>query len=186
MSELEFPAPPLADKTVLLRPWREADLPENLMVFNDPVIQRFSWPQAALFTEQDARDYFAGQETARLRGHEVQFALVEPRDEHKVLGCASLYSLNREQATAVVGYWLSPQARGRGVASAAVRLLAQWGFTTLALARIELTCAPDNDASQRVAARCGYVREGVMRSQLAFKGGRRDTMLFSLLPGELR
>ena len=42
MSELEFPAPPLADKTVLLRPWREADLPENLMVFNDPVIQRFS------------------------------------------------------------------------------------------------------------------------------------------------
>jgi len=66
------------------------------------------------------------------------------------------------------------------------RLVAAWGFTTLGLARIELTCAPDNDASARLAARCGFVREGVLRSHLAFKGGRRDTVLFSLLPGELR
>ena len=115
----------------------------------------------------------------------MQFALVEPRDREKVRGGASLYGLSREQGTALVGYWLTPQARGRGVASAAVRLLAQWGFTTLALARIELTCAPDNDASARVAARCGFVREGVMRSHMAFKSGRRDTVLFSLLPGEL-
>lgn len=186
MSELQFPVPPLSDQSVLLRPWLEADVPENLMAFADPVIQRFSWPQSGLFTEQDARQYFAGQESARLQGQEVQFALVEPRDREKVLGGASLYGLSREQGTALVGYWLTPQARGRGVASAAVRLLAQWGFTTLALARIELTCAPDNDASARVAARCGFVREGVMRSHMAFKSGRRDTVLFSLLPGELR
>jgi RimJ/RimL family protein N-acetyltransferase len=49
-----------------------------------------------------------------------------------------------------------------------------------------LTCAPDNDASQRVAERCGFTREGVLRSHTPFKGGRRDTVLFSLLPGELR
>jgi len=56
----------------------------------------------------------------------------------------------------------------------------------LGLARIELTCGPDNEASARVAGRCGFVREGVLRSHMAFKGGRRDTVLFSLLPGELR
>lgn len=59
-------------------------------------------------------------------------------------------------------------------------------MTELGLARIELTCGPDNESSQRVAARCGFVREGVMRSHVPFKGGRRDTVLFSLLPGELR
>lgn len=123
---------------------------------------------------------------ARLRGEEVQLALVEPRDEEAVLGGASLYELNRERGSAALGYWLAPHARGRGVASTAVRLLATWGFTTLRLARIELTCGPDNEASQRVAGRCGFVQEGVMRSHMAFKGGRRDTMLFSLLPGELR
>ena len=75
---------------------------------------------------------------------------------------------------------------GGGVVSRAVRLLAQWGFTELGLARTELTCSPDNEASQRVAGRCGFVREGVLRSQMPFKGGRRDTVVFSLLPGELR
>jgi RimJ/RimL family protein N-acetyltransferase len=77
--ELQFPTPPLADKTVLLRPWREADVPNNLMAFGDPVIQRFSWSQAAPFTEEDARAYFVDQEQGRRRGEEVQFALVDPR-----------------------------------------------------------------------------------------------------------
>jgi RimJ/RimL family protein N-acetyltransferase len=51
---------------------------------------------------------------------------------------------------------------------------------------LELNCGPDNLASQRVAERCGFMREGVLRSDLPFKGGRRDTVLFSLLTGELR
>jgi RimJ/RimL family protein N-acetyltransferase len=186
MSELDFPAPPLAYQGVLLRPWREADVPNNLMAFDDPVIQRFSWPLARPFTSDDAREYFEGQKSARLRGEGLQFALVEPGDEDTVLGCASLFALDLEQASARLGYWLAPQARGRGVASRAVRLLARWGFTQLGLARIELTCGPDNTASASVAVRCGFVREGVLRSHMAYKGGRRDTVLFSLLPGELR
>jgi RimJ/RimL family protein N-acetyltransferase len=186
MPEIAFPMPQLAAETVRLRPWRAADVPENLMTFSDPEIQRYSWTQATPFTVTDALGYFAGLEPARLRGEGVQFALVAPGDHEDVLGCASLYALDRGQGSAAVGYWLAPQARGRGVASSAVRLLATWGFTTLGLARIELTCGPDNVASQRVAARCGFLREGVMRSHLPFKGGRRDTVLFSLLPGELR
>ena len=186
MSELQFPSPPLADETVLLRPWREADVSDGLMAFGDPVVQRFSWPQTTAYTEEDARGYFASQETARLRGEEMQFALVEPKNEDQVLGGASIHKINPEQGSAALGYWLAPQARGRGVTSCAVRLLAQWGFTKLGLARIELTCGPDNEASQRVAARCGFVREGVMRSDLPFKGLRRDTVIFSILPGELR
>jgi len=66
--ELQFPTPPLANKTVLLRPWREADVPNNLMAFSDPVIQRFSWSPAAPSTEDDARGYFVGQEQAASRG----------------------------------------------------------------------------------------------------------------------
>lgn len=156
------------------------------MAFTDPVIQRFSWPEVAPFTEDDARGFFVGQESARLRGEEVQLALVAPRDEQEALGYVSLHSVNRQQASASLGYRLAPYSRGRGVASTAVRLLAQWGFMKLGLARIELTCGPDNDASQRVATRCGFAREGVMCSHMSFKGGRRDTVLFSLLPGELR
>jgi RimJ/RimL family protein N-acetyltransferase len=51
--------------------------------------------------------------------------------------------------------------------------------------RLELTCSPDNVGSQRVAERAGFVREGVLRSHLPYKGARRDSVMFSLLPDEL-
>jgi RimJ/RimL family protein N-acetyltransferase len=59
------------------------------------------------------------------------------------------------------------------------------GFDKVGLARVELTCGPDNVASQRVAERCGFVREGVLRSLMPFKDARRDTVVFGLLRGEL-
>ena len=40
--------------------------------------------------------------------------------------------------------------------------------------------------SQALAERCGFTREGILRSHMVFKGARRDTVMFSLLPGELR
>ena len=133
-----------------------------------------------------ARGYFVEQEQARLRGEELHFALVEPADDDVVLGGGSVYDVDLEQYRAAVGYWLAPEARGRGVATHTVRLLARWLFSELGLARLELTCGPDNEASQRVAARCGFVREGVLRSHIAFKGDRRDTVVFSVLPHELK
>ena len=187
MAELWFPVMPLADDVVLLRPWREADVPGKLLLgFSDPLVQRFSWPRTTPYTEADARSYFAGQEQARVRGEELNFALADPDDQAVVLGGASLYDVLTDQGCASVGYWLARQARGRGIATHAVRLLARWAFAELGLARLELTCSPDNEASQRVAERCGFVREGLLRSHIPFKGARRDSVIYSLLTGELR
>ena len=87
MAELWFPVPPLADDVVLLRPWREADVPGLVAAFSDPVMQRFSW-RTAPYTETDARGYVAAQEEARLRGDELNFALAGPRDQDVVLGAS--------------------------------------------------------------------------------------------------
>lgn len=186
MTELSFPDPPLTDDLVLLRPWRAEDVPAKLMAFADPSVERFSWSKATPYTEEDARSFFARQEEARRRGEELNFAFVEPADPEVVLGGGSLYAIDREAARAAVGYWLTPSSRGRGIATRATRLMARWAFDELNLARLELTCSPDNERSQRLAQRCGFVREGLLRSHLPFKGGRRDTVMFSLLPGELR
>ena len=59
-----------------------------------------------------------------------------------------------------VFYWLAAEARGRGYATKAVRLISDWAFETLELERLELYAHPDNTASQRVAERAGYIREG--------------------------
>ncbi len=185
MAELWFPAPTLADDVVLLRPWREDDVPAMVLAFRDPVMQQFSW-RTAPYTETDARGYFAEQELARLRGDELNFALVDPHDQDVVLGAISLYEVRLDRGCAAVGYWLAAKARGRGVATQSVRLLAGWAFADLGVARLELTCGPDNAASQQVAGRCGFSREGLLRSHVPFKGGRRDSVIYSLLPGELR
>ena len=185
MAELCFPAPPLADEVVLLRPWQEADVAGKLLAFSDPVMRRFSW-RTAPYTEADAHRDLAEQEQARVRGEELNFALAEPGDQAAVFGGCSLYEVRRDHGRAALGYWLAAEARGRGVATHAVRLLSRWAIAELGLARLELTCGPDNEASRRVAERCGFVREGLLRSHVPFKTARRDSVIYSLLPGELR
>ena len=130
--------------------------------------------------------FFVAQEESRLRGEELNLALVDPADDDLVLGGGSLYDVTVGDRRARIGYWLTAEARGRGVATRTVRLLCRWAFSELALARLEITFGPDNTASQRVAERCGFVREGLLRSHRSLKGGRRDTVVFGLLPGELR
>jgi RimJ/RimL family protein N-acetyltransferase len=173
----------LADEVVVLRPWRETDLAAQLEAFSDQLFQHFSdW---APHTKADARRHLVEQEQARQRGEQIEFALVDPHDHGVLLGGGSLNNVDLPQGRAAVGYWLVVQARGRGVATRAVRLMASWAFEHLGIARLELTCGPDNHASERVAQRCGFTREGVLRSHMPFKGGRCDTVMFSLLPSEL-
>jgi RimJ/RimL family protein N-acetyltransferase len=182
---LALPDPPLADAVVALRGWQAADVPSAIMGFADSTVQRFSWMGTAPYTEADAYGFFAHQDQARHRGEELNLAFNDPGDPRAVLGGGSIYGIDLEQGRATVGYWLTPAARGRGIATHATLLMARWAFATLAIARLELTCGPDNVASQRVAERCGFTREGVLRSYIPFKGGRRDTVMFSLLAGEL-
>jgi RimJ/RimL family protein N-acetyltransferase len=59
---------------------------------------------------------------------------------------------------------LLPDARGHGIASAAVRLLAEWAIDALQIARLTLHIEPDNGSSVRLAERCGFGFEGRLRS----------------------
>lgn len=175
--------PRLATERLLLRPWQAGEAAALHQAFHDPEVLRFSWSSSADYTRTDAARHLQEQEEARRRGEGVQWALVDPGDGH-LLGGASLYQLDADGGIARLGYWLAAPARGRGLATTAVRLIADYAFTGLGLQRLELTCGPDNVASQRVAQRAGFSQEGLLRSHLPFKGGRRDTLLYSLLPGD--
>jgi RimJ/RimL family protein N-acetyltransferase len=87
---------------------------------------------------------------------------------------------------AEVGYWVGPWARGEGVAARALGLLSAWALGPLGLARLDLNASVSNAASLRVAERCGYVREGTLRSGWFRGPGREDLAVFSLLPEDLR
>lgn len=186
MSALPHPEPPLADELVALRPKHRSDVPQLFAGFSDPLCQRFSWPRVEPFTRTHVVDNIEAQEQARLRGEAIDLAVVDATDPDLVLGATSLYDVDTDQARAAVGYWLAPDARGHGIATRSLRMLAAWAVDELTVARLELACAPDNVASQRVAERCGFVREGVLRSHIRFKDGRRDSVMYGLLPTESR
>ena len=72
------------------------------------------------------------------------------------------------------------QHSGKGYATEALGLLTEYLFSTKLMDRLQLTIHPDNLASQRVAEKCGYTREGVMRS-LGFIDGRfHDIEMWSI------
>jgi ribosomal-protein-alanine N-acetyltransferase len=86
---------------------------------------------------------------------------------------------------ATVGYWLLPEARGRGLATRAVRLVSQWALRTLDVVRLGLLAEPSNERSQGVAERAGFSREGVLRSWTEIDGRRIDYVSFSLVAADL-
>jgi RimJ/RimL family protein N-acetyltransferase len=186
MPELSLPNPPLADGPVVLRAWVEADVPAIVAACQDPEIARWSPVIPSPYGEKDALGWLASQEPARTAGRALELAVSTSSGE--LLGAVALSDVQLSQLRSGVGYWLAPHARGHGHAATAVRLIAHWAFSHLGLARLELVTHPENVASQRVAERCGFVREGLLRSHMIIRrtGERRNSIVYGLLPGELR
>lgn len=80
-----------------------------------------------------------------------------------------------------MGYWLSADDNGRGLATAAVREVIRVAFEELGLHRIEAGTLVDNVRSQRVLERNGFERFGVAPSYLKIAGAWRDHVMFQVL-----
>jgi RimJ/RimL family protein N-acetyltransferase len=171
----------LTDGTIRLRRFREIDLAGIVEACNDPETARFIPGMPSPYSEDDARAYLTSCERAWETDERLPFAIVEI-DGDGLLGAIDL----RPGENGSIGYWVAPGARGAGVATRALILLSRWAVLEGGVERLELTTHPENRASQRVAEKAGFVREGVLRSHLRFRDGRRDSVLFSLLPADVR
>ncbi len=116
-------------------------------------------------------------EAGRRAGTFEAFAIVE---DGEFLGIGVAPRIDHETQTAELGYGLLPAARGRGVATEALRRLTEWALGE-GMLRLELLIVVDNIASKKVAERCGYVREGTLRSAYLQAGRREDTEIWSRL-----
>jgi RimJ/RimL family protein N-acetyltransferase len=169
-----------SDGTVRLEQLGPQHLEGLAMLGRDPAVQEFTyvpvpWPEG--FERQWLERYDQAD------GSRAGFAIVD-EESGEFLGMAALVTLDLDGRQAEAGYIVSPQARGRGVASRALSLLTEWALGELGLERVELRITDGNEPSMRVADKCGYVREGVLRS-VHFKQGRRsDVVLYSRLAGD--
>jgi RimJ/RimL family protein N-acetyltransferase len=168
----------LVEADLVLRPWTEDDVDAMVAGCNDPEVARWIPTIPHPYTEADARAFIRGEVRS---DHQALAVEVDGR----VVGGIGL-GLNAHAHRGSIGYWIARPARGQGICTRALRLLARHALEDLGLQRVQLFTDPDNAASQRVAEKVGFQREGVMRAHLRHPDGRiRDSVMFSLLPGEL-
>lgn len=164
----------LEDEVVLLRPFDEGDVPAIVAACQDPEIPRWTSVPSP-YTEADALAWLESDV-------EESFAVID-RATGELLGSIGVRYF--DDAIGEVGYWMKREARGRGLATRALGLVSHWALGERRLARFQLRADVENVASQRVAEKAGFVREGVLRSSLELKGERRDVIMYSLVPEDL-
>jgi RimJ/RimL family protein N-acetyltransferase len=157
MPALELPDPPLSDGVVALRGFESGDEPAIVAACQDPEIPRWTLVPSP-YREADARAYLAGAAVRRAAAAGLALAIVDARAHGTLLGSIALNAIDWSQRAADIGYWVAAPARGRGVATRAVELLARHAFDELGLERLELRAQLANVASRAVAARTGFAR----------------------------
>jgi RimJ/RimL family protein N-acetyltransferase len=167
---------------ITLRPFAVEDIPWVYAVSLDPAVQQYV--QVPLPYEIEHAEFFV---------HEMAIAAWEKRQRAEFVVVDSLDGARLGRVglgldgigAGQVGYWMDPAARGRGVATAAVRALCRWGFDSLGLGLIEWRAEVGNLASRRVAERVGFRMEATLRQRLLHRGVRVDAWIGSLLSAEL-
>ncbi len=171
---LDYPAPPLEDGVIALRPWAARDL--------DCVREAALRPEITIdtsipvpYTEAEGLAFIARQGSRQVRGDGLALAVTRAGGDraigHGFLGV-------RPQAGVVgLGYWVLPSARGHGVGSRIARLLSAWVLGPAAADRVEAWVRPENGASLAVLRAAGFTREGVLRRFWPRRAGENCDMV---------
>ncbi|MFB6909127.1 GNAT family N-acetyltransferase [Streptomyces bacillaris] len=149
--------PALTADGLLLRPWREEDVPALLKAYDDPVMRQ--WVRLPVSTPEEAARWLELQRAGWASGTRFSFAVTDVSRGGELVGNLALKRPGPDPERAEVGYWTAAWARGRGVAPRALEALTAWAFAAFAeegLVRLELLHQVDNVASCKVAEKSGY------------------------------
>ncbi len=146
--------PTLSDGFVTLRPWRASDAPDLQREVQDPEIVRWMALEVP-YPVEVAEGFIAGTTKAWEERAGAHFVITDAADSFA--GYLGVLSLEDRMRVVEFGYWVAAAHRGRGIATAALRLAVGWAREVLAPERLELGMLDGNDASAAVAEAAGFV-----------------------------
>ena len=111
--------------------------------------------------------------------------VVSLRDTGRVIGTIGFVWFSSENSSAEIGYSFSRDFWNRGYATQALQAVSAEAFRSLPLNRLEAQHDLRNPASGRVMEKCGFQKEGILRSRIFNKGEYVDVALYSLLRSDL-
>ncbi|HVU77388.1 MAG TPA: GNAT family protein [Gaiellaceae bacterium] len=175
------PPATLSDGVVVLRELREDDRAVVLSTMRDPLVAEWlNMPRAPSGRDFDA--LLRVSRNGRVSGDRFDYAVTEAGVD---VSLGAVIASRRARDNYELAYLASAEGRGRGLMTRATRLLCDWLFGE-GVGRLEIRTHPDNLPSQRLAERCGFVREGRERRSIWLHGRREDALVWSLLPDDPR
>lgn len=175
-----FPEVELETPRLRLRPYRSEDAADVALACRDELTQRWL-PLPKPYTDADALAWCTEMAPSfRASGEGIEWAAVRRADD-RLIGSFGLKRTDWRGLTSEIGYWVAPWARGHGLAVEAVQAVGRWLLLEQGFERLVLRAAPGNVASQRVAEKAGFTREGVARNAGFTNDGRVDLVVFSLV-----
>ena len=106
---------------------------------------------------------------------------IELKENGKLIGTIGFMWIQRENASAEVGYSLSRGYWNRGIMTEALEAVLRYGFRSMNLNRIEAQHEVPNAASGAVMRKCGMRHEGTLRQRMLNKGVYVDVELYAIL-----
>jgi len=171
----------LSDGQVTLRPPDDSDADWVVRSCRDPENQRWLPLLPRPYEASDAEWWLGRCKTVWAEGSAAPFIVVDS-DTGDRLGTIEV----RIAEPADVGYWLAPEGRGRGAMTRALRLLMRYAFEERGLTRVELFTLLDNERSQAVAERAGFLRDGTVSGKIESRDGTRHDALRFVLDAPVR
>jgi RimJ/RimL family protein N-acetyltransferase len=149
---LPLPDPPLSDGDLHLRPWAVGDAPVLAAAWADAEIARWTGvPEQR--DEATAVRWISGDRDRRARGLSLDLVAVV---DDAIVGEVGLSNIDAAARTAEIGWWVVAHRRGRGLATRAASLLADWAVAELSIDAVVARCHEDNPASGGVARAAGF------------------------------
>jgi RimJ/RimL family protein N-acetyltransferase len=142
----------------------------------DPEIPRWT-RMPSPYTKDDAFAWIALAESMGREGNAYHLLIASAADG-ALQGAVGLELHESPPRHGEIGYWVAAPARGRGVATRAVMMLAGWGLGAVALPLLEIHVLPANAASHRVARKAGFSRAG--ERLLPFRGRVEEFEIYAL------
>jgi RimJ/RimL family protein N-acetyltransferase len=149
-----------------------------------PELRRFlaSLPWVAAEPSPEASEAWCRNAAANfLARRDLPFLMFE-REGGALVGATGLHRTVWETPRTEIGYWCRTTRAGRGYVSEAVAAVARYAHENLRAVRVEIVTDEANLASRRVAERCGFELEGVLRHERrAPDGSLRNTCIYARL-----
>ncbi len=158
---------------VQLRNQRLSDGRRFYEILNSP---KFKYFAAKPKSVEDERKWLEGNAEKRKKNLEYNFSILY---EGKLVGGGGIKINQHRTFIGEIGYFVDENYWGKGIATKAAKLMEKFAFKKLGLKRIEILMMPQNIGSEKVAIKCGYKKEGMMKKTLEHSGKYKDCWLYA-------